>query len=272
MISDYSVPPDCQPSGTAENARRPRYLRGRWYPEELTALAGRLDGPGREALAALPDADLLEAWNSALATLLDPGSPARRALDPALNMTCRLSGPALQAALEAMLEGHTGEPASRGRRARRGARTTPTRPRRLRPPIQCAGARRADAAAGPGAAPSGAAQVLVARAPPHRRDGPPAGAPPPGARRLAGSSHLARRPCRARRRGLLGRRDDGGPTAATRRSRRSASARTIWSAVTERWQASASSQRTPTPAPRPPDWPPTSRCSSREAVCRFRRS
>lgn len=120
MISDYSVPRDCQPSGTAETVKRPRYLRGRWIPEEIERLAGHLDASGRARLGELSDEEILTAWSAAIAALLDPGSPTRRALDPALQITCRLTAPALQAALEAMLGGTLGAPA--GELLQRGAR------------------------------------------------------------------------------------------------------------------------------------------------------
>jgi hypothetical protein len=113
MISDHSVPPDHQPAEAAERAEPPRYTQARWTAAEIHALAQRLDRFGREALAAVSDQSLLAAWDRAIALLLDPASASRRRLDPALAVTCRLSPEALQAALEAMLEGMTGDPARR---------------------------------------------------------------------------------------------------------------------------------------------------------------
>ena len=110
MIFDYSVPADCQPSDPAEVAGRPPYRRGRFRREELQHLALELDRRGRPALADLQTEELVTAWSAAVESLLDANSPVRKALDPALTLTARLSGPALQAALEAMLEGTVGEP------------------------------------------------------------------------------------------------------------------------------------------------------------------
>jgi hypothetical protein len=64
-------------------------------------------------LSRLPDRELRDAWCSTLDELLDPRSPARRSLDPALAAACGLSQPALIAGLDAMLSGFTGRPAER---------------------------------------------------------------------------------------------------------------------------------------------------------------
>ena len=53
----------------------------------------------------LTDEDLLAAWGETVEAFLDPGSPERRALDPELARTSRLSREGLAAALEAVLGG-----------------------------------------------------------------------------------------------------------------------------------------------------------------------
>lgn len=60
---------------------------------------------GEEALRAIPSEDLLAAWSDTVEAFLDPGSPERRALDPELARTSRLSPEGLAAALEAVLGG-----------------------------------------------------------------------------------------------------------------------------------------------------------------------
>lgn len=60
----------------------------------------------------LTDADLLAAWGETVEAFLDPGSPERRALDPELARTSRLSPEGLAAALEAVLGGVRTGPAS----------------------------------------------------------------------------------------------------------------------------------------------------------------
>jgi hypothetical protein len=63
-------------------------------------------------LRAIPSADLLAAWGATIEAFLDPGSPERRALDPDLARTTRLSPEGLAAALEAVLGGVRTGPAS----------------------------------------------------------------------------------------------------------------------------------------------------------------
>ncbi|HWM93981.1 MAG TPA: acyl-CoA reductase [Thermoanaerobaculia bacterium] len=65
-----------------------------------------------EALRAIPSADLLAAWGETVEAFLDPGSPERRALDPELARTSRLSPEGLAAALEAVLGGVRTGPAA----------------------------------------------------------------------------------------------------------------------------------------------------------------
>lgn len=63
-------------------------------------------------LRAIPSADLLAAWGDTVEVFLDPGSPERRALDPGLVRTSRLSPEGLSAALEAVLGGVRTGPAA----------------------------------------------------------------------------------------------------------------------------------------------------------------
>lgn len=63
-------------------------------------------------LRAIPSGDLLSAWGDTVEAFLDPGSPERRALDPELARTSRLSPEGLAAALEAVLGGVRTAPAA----------------------------------------------------------------------------------------------------------------------------------------------------------------
>lgn len=58
-----------------------------------------------ETLRAIPSGDLLAAWGETVEAFLDPGSPERRALDPGLARSSRLSPEGLAAGLEAVLGG-----------------------------------------------------------------------------------------------------------------------------------------------------------------------
>ena len=60
----------------------------------------------------LTDEELLAAWGETVEAFLDPGSPERRALDPELARTSRLSREGLSAALEAVLGGVRTGPAA----------------------------------------------------------------------------------------------------------------------------------------------------------------
>lgn len=82
-----------------------------WTPTALTELMDRLRAGGA-ALRALPTEDLLAAWAETVEAFLDPASPERRDLDPALARTCRLSPEGLAAGLEAVLGGVRREPAA----------------------------------------------------------------------------------------------------------------------------------------------------------------
>jgi hypothetical protein len=82
-----------------------------WTPPALTELMDRLRAGGA-ALRALPAEDLLAAWAETVEAFLDPASPERRELDPALARTCRLSPEGLAAGLAAVLGGVRREPAA----------------------------------------------------------------------------------------------------------------------------------------------------------------
>jgi len=64
------------------------------------------------ALRAIPDDDLLAAWNDTLAAFLDPGSPERRALDSNLAQATGLSPAGLDRGLRTIGAGMAGEPAA----------------------------------------------------------------------------------------------------------------------------------------------------------------
>jgi acyl-CoA reductase LuxC len=74
-------------------------------PEQLAALMDRLDTTGAAALAALDDETLLAGWGETVEAFLDPQSPERLALAPALLASSRLSPRGLAAGLEAVLGG-----------------------------------------------------------------------------------------------------------------------------------------------------------------------
>lgn len=97
--------------------------------EPLARLAGRLNGPGAEALAGLGDGEILTAWEEAVAAFLDPGSPERRELGERFVAATGLSPEGVQAGLEAVLGGVRGEPAAhlfeRARELRAGAKPFP---------------------------------------------------------------------------------------------------------------------------------------------------
>ena len=73
------------------------------------ATARRLAAP---ALRATSSRDLLAAWNDTLAAFLDPGSPERRALDPDLLQSTRLSPAGLDHGLRTIGNGMLGDPAA----------------------------------------------------------------------------------------------------------------------------------------------------------------
>lgn len=80
-------------------------LRDAPDPVELAALATRLAARGPAILAARPRAAWLDLWSSALEALLEPETPERRALMPALLASSRLSPEGLTEALDVVLGG-----------------------------------------------------------------------------------------------------------------------------------------------------------------------
>lgn len=80
-------------------------------PDGLTHLLDRLRA-SEAALREIPAADLLAAWGATVDAFLDPGSRERRALDPELARTTRLSPEGLAAGLEAVLGGVRIKPAA----------------------------------------------------------------------------------------------------------------------------------------------------------------
>jgi hypothetical protein len=115
VLADFQLPPGVLPGSCAVQAPSPEVpapiSRAAWTPAALAALAAAL-GRGGEALRALPDAALLDAWTAAVETFLDPGSPERRELASPLAALCGLSPPGLDAGLEAVLGGVRGRPAA----------------------------------------------------------------------------------------------------------------------------------------------------------------
>ncbi|MGD2114880.1 MAG: acyl-CoA reductase [Acidobacteriota bacterium] len=75
--------------------------------ETVTGLIDRLTGVPPS------DGEILAAWNGAVAAFLDPASPERRAIQRDLVRTTRLSPEGLEAGLQAVLGGVSGEPAER---------------------------------------------------------------------------------------------------------------------------------------------------------------
>jgi hypothetical protein len=81
-------------------------------PQALGAAVAALACRGSEALADVGPAALLAAWAETVEAFLDPGSPERRALAPALARRCRLSPAGLAAGLAAVLGGVREAPAT----------------------------------------------------------------------------------------------------------------------------------------------------------------
>ncbi len=111
MLADAALPPGFPaPAPGSAEVGGVAFPAARWTPRELARLAAAVE-LGSDSLRAVSDEELLSAWDSTLGELADPGSPPRRRLDPALTRLCRLSPEGLQAGLEAVLGGMTGEPA-----------------------------------------------------------------------------------------------------------------------------------------------------------------
>lgn len=84
------------------------YGSATWTAAELASLMAHLAGLGADALDACSDAELLDAWQDAVAAFRDPRSPERERLDPALTRLTALSPAGLAAGLEAVLGGVAG--------------------------------------------------------------------------------------------------------------------------------------------------------------------
>lgn len=97
-LSDFAVPGAPGLPGGGET-------RARWSPEGLARLIEALGAEGAPALARLGRERLLAAWGATVEAYLDPDSPERRRLDPALARNCRLSPEGLTAGLTAVLGG-----------------------------------------------------------------------------------------------------------------------------------------------------------------------
>lgn len=114
MLKDAFVPPGISPPEAVSSGRDGvTWHAARWTPGALGALAGALAERGGAALAVVSDHDLLAAWQGTVAAFLDPASPERRELEPALAGLCRLSPEGLEVALGAVLGGVAGEPVAR---------------------------------------------------------------------------------------------------------------------------------------------------------------
>jgi hypothetical protein len=111
VLADFAVPRGCAPAHIETDASG-RWRAGRFAPAELAGIAAHLAGHGARALASVPLARRLAAWDDAVAALLDPESEERRALFPALVGTARLSPEGLSEALEVVLGGWRGEAAA----------------------------------------------------------------------------------------------------------------------------------------------------------------
>jgi len=110
-LADFALPPGIVPERVEAPARG--FASARYDAAGLARLAERLAGHGARALASVPLARRLEAWDDALAALLDPESEERRALFAPLAATARLSAEGLSEALEVVLGGWRGEAAAR---------------------------------------------------------------------------------------------------------------------------------------------------------------
>jgi hypothetical protein len=105
MLRDAFPPSPAGPVFVPAEREGVPYLAARWTPESLARLASALESAGE-----IPD--LPAAWSDTVEAFLDPGSPERRELSPALARLCRLSPEGLAAGLEAVLGGVRGEAAA----------------------------------------------------------------------------------------------------------------------------------------------------------------
>jgi hypothetical protein len=112
MLADFHLPPGArQPESVEVTVPVGPCLSARWTAGALAALATDL-ARGGGALRELPDEALADAWSATVEAFLDPGSPERRELTPALAVLCELSPAGLAAGLEAVLGGVRRQPAA----------------------------------------------------------------------------------------------------------------------------------------------------------------
>jgi hypothetical protein len=112
MLADFHLPPGASwPESVEVTAPVGRCLSARWTRGALAALAAAL-ARGGAALRELPDEALAAAWSATVEAFLDPGSPERLELAPALAALCELSPAGLAAGLEAVLGGVRRQPAA----------------------------------------------------------------------------------------------------------------------------------------------------------------
>jgi hypothetical protein len=112
MLADFHLPPGAsQPESVEVTAPVGPFLSARWTPGSLAALAAEV-ARGGAALRELPDQALAAAWSATVEAFLDPGSPERQQLAPALAALCELSPAGLAAGLEAVLGGVRRRPAA----------------------------------------------------------------------------------------------------------------------------------------------------------------
>ena len=112
MLSDHHLPPAFPPPSTAPAERAEVCFRAAvWTPNDLGRLISELARSGA-GLREVSDDDLLAAWGATVEAFLDPSSPERRALDPALATMTALSPEGLAAGLEAVLGGVRRGPAA----------------------------------------------------------------------------------------------------------------------------------------------------------------
>ncbi len=110
MLHDARLPPSFCPAATLVERNGVAYTSARWSAAELARLAASLDRRSQQP-STVDGAALLDAWLGTVEEFRDPRSPVSIALRPALRRLCGLSASGLDAALEAVLGGVTGEPA-----------------------------------------------------------------------------------------------------------------------------------------------------------------
>lgn len=110
-LTDFALPEEVGPAAEPVERRGVAYLAARWTPARLGRLMGPLSRDGAAALAAAGRERVLAAWAETVEAFLDPASPERRRLDPALAPLCGLSPEGLAAGLQVVLGGVARRPA-----------------------------------------------------------------------------------------------------------------------------------------------------------------